>query len=96
MRPIASFVESIRVGKTLAARATLSLLGLAPLSYIAWLLFTTAQSTSKAGPQDHRGVDSWLACTGLFFIAWLVSTILEYRLERSEKLGTVSLPRVDT
>jgi threonine/homoserine/homoserine lactone efflux protein len=89
-------VESVRVGKTLAARASLSLVGLASLSYIGWLLFTAAQSTSKAGPRDHRDINTWIACTGLFFMAWLVSTILEYRLERAEKTGMVSHPRVDT
>lgn len=87
---IGAFVESTRAGKTLAARASFSLLGLAALSYCAWLLFTTAQSTSEAAPRDHRDIDSWLAFTGLIALAWLVSVIFEYRLDRDEKVSSLS------
>lgn len=83
---ISASLESVRTRWMLGYRAGYSLLGLASLSYIAWLLFAAAQSTSKAGPADHRDMDSWLACTGLFLFAWLISTILEYRLERNLKI----------
>jgi hypothetical protein len=81
--PKKSGVAFIRVGWGLGVRASYSLLGLISLSYIAWLLFTTAQSTSKAGPTDHRDIDSWIACTVLFLFAWLISAIFEYRLMRT-------------
>lgn len=84
--PKKSGVVSVRGGWDLGVRAKYSFLGVVALSYVAWLLFTTAQSTSRAGPTDHRDIDSWIACTVLFLFAWLISALFEYRLVRTLKL----------
>lgn len=76
----------MRVGWDLGVRSSYSLIGLVSLSYVAWLLFTTAQATSKAGPTDHRDIDSWIACTVLLLFGWLISAISEYRLVRNMKI----------
>ncbi|PRQ07568.1 hypothetical protein [Enhygromyxa salina] len=57
-------------------------LAIVPLSLIGGVLLFTAQVSSRAGPQDHRHVDTWVVWTVFLAFTWLVSSILEYNRRR--------------
>lgn len=73
-------------GMSFAASITRRAIAIVPLSLIGGVLLFVAQTNSRAGPLDHRHVDTWVVWTIFLAVTWLVSSILEYNHRRGVKL----------